>query len=441
MITVKNITEVFTRLQNEILTNKPNMKNLIKLLSLLTLAGFILTSCETCKLCHNPTVVDAVAVQYELSKHSWGEAAFEEAGNTSCAPCHESEGFKYVIKNNVTTAFSIVSPATTYSNPYVSSTSTAYGAIGCFTCHSSLHTTFAGTDFSPLTTVAAVPLTMWGGAKSINLTQDGGMSNLCVRCHQPRPFTNSNGNKNVLNYAGLVSAPTGIFYDAAQSNSLNVLKPGYRTHTHYGTAGAVFAGTGGVEFSGTLSYTSSTHTTAASCQDCHMAGMKGAAGGHTFTAKGNFNGCTPCHASVTNTAQDAAYWATPRAEIMSLLDQLAAKLTIGGVDILNRNGDSESNLWVSQTTNKYDGYLNIYDPITNPSVETYNASSFQYIGTPPNTWSQAQKDYNATLTKITLTNAQMGAIINFQMCLRDYSLGIHNYKYTKALLTNSIAIL
>jgi hypothetical protein len=74
-------------------------------------------------------------------------------------------------------------------------------------------------------------------------------------------------------------------------------------------------------------------------------------------------------------------------------------------------------------------------------VQANNASSFQYVGTPPATWSQAQKDYNATLPKLTLTNAQFGALINFQLCLREYSLGIHNYAYTKALLTNSIAIL
>ncbi len=68
------------------------------------------------------------------------------------------------------------------------------------------------------------------------------------------------------------------------------------------------------------------------------------------------------------------------AEIKTLLDQLAAKLQINGVDILNRNGDTESNLWYDMTTNHYDGYLNIYDPVTNPSMQTYNASSFQYIG-------------------------------------------------------------
>ncbi len=46
---------------------------------------------ETCKLCHNPTVVDQKVVEFNFSKHKYGEAAFEEAGNGACAPCHESE--------------------------------------------------------------------------------------------------------------------------------------------------------------------------------------------------------------------------------------------------------------------------------------------------------------------------------------------------------------
>ena len=441
------------------------MKNLIKLFSFTLATGLLLSSCEgpmgpagedglagldgkdgkdaneTCKLCHNPTVVDAVAVQFELSKHSYGEAAFGEAGSTGCAPCHESEGFKYVVKNNTPVAF--VNNGGVYSNPYASSASTSFGAIGCFTCHSSLHTTFAGTDFSPLTSTAAIPMTMWGGAKTIDLTQKGGSSNLCAKCHQPRPFTRSNTtDKNILDYANLIANPTAVFYDVAQANSLNVLKPSYRTHTHYGTVGAIFAGKGGIEFG--TGYSNSQHTTVAACQDCHMAPMTGAAGGHTFNSKGNFNGCnvTGCHSAAPITATTTSkYWKQTRDAVKAQLNALAAKLTIGGVDILNRNGDAESNLWIGLTTNNYDGYLNIYDPITNPSCQTYNPSSFQFIGTPPATWTAEQIAYNATLPKVTLTNAQMGAIINFQLCLREYSLGIHNTAYSTTLLANSIAVL
>jgi len=305
-----------------------------------------------------------------------------------------------------------------------------------------MHTTYTGEDMPAFTTVDPVPLTMWGGAMTVDLTVGNDRSsNLCVKCHQPRPFTNSNTDKNVLDYAKLVANPADTFYAATNPSGPNVLKPGYRTHTHYGTVGAIFAGKGAIEFDGTLSYSSSQHTTLTSCSDCHIAPMNGRAGGHTFFAKGNFNGCVDCHPSLTSGTSDPSHWGDIRIEIQTLLNNLAANLNIGGIDIINRDPDVESNLWVSLTTNKYDGYLNIYDPINNPDGVDNNPTGIFKNPSPGNTWSQAQKDFNNTLPAIVLTNAQMGAIINFQMCLREYSLGVHNFNYTKALLTNSIAVL
>ena len=391
---------------------------------------------ETCKLCHNPSTVDSVSTMFELSKHYYGSVAFEEAGNTTCAPCHEQEGFKYVCKNNTPATF--VLSGTSYVNNYVSSSSTAYGNLSCFTCHSSLHTTYGYSDFSPLTTIAAVSMTMWGGAKTINITQDGGISNLCVKCHQPRPLTTAT-DKNVLNYASLVSNPTGIIYDTTATT--NLIKPSYRTGIHYGSVGAIFAGIGGVEFSGPESYSNQSHTTVATCQSCHMAPMTGKAGGHTFSVIGNFNGCnvTECHGPGTVSTSSSVYWTNPRADIKGKLDALAAKLKQGTIEILNRYGDATNNLWYGLTTNNYDGNLNIYDPVNNPDGPIYNVHQFKNPST--SGFTPAQITINNTLPQLQLTNAQMGAIINFQLCLREFSLGIHNYSYSYALLANSIAVL
>ena len=392
---------------------------------------------ETCKICHTSTKVDLIATQFEFSKHSYGEAAFEESGNTGCTPCHAQEAFKYVVKNKVPATFTLNSTTGKYVNNYATATTDAYGEIGCSTCHSALHTSYGTADLA-FTTVAPVPMTMWGGTKTIDLKADGGSSNLCVKCHQPRPFTNALTG-NVLDYVALATT-TGVVYDGNPTGTTNIIKPSYRTHTHYGAIGAVYAGMGGVEFPGTLAYTNSAHTQAASCVDCHMGTMVGRSGGHTFSAAGKFDGCnvTGCHTTAI-TATNTTLWLNPRNEIKTLLNTLATKLSVGGVDILNRNGDAASNLWAGLTANNYDGYLNVFDPITNPTAQTYNASSFKYVGTPPASWSAEQKAYNATLPILTLSNAQMGALINFQLCLRDYSLGIHNFAYTKALLTNSIA--
>lgn len=388
----------------------------------------------TCIECHAPDVIEKAATQYELSKHSYGEAAFEEAGNASCGPCHLSEAFKYVCQNNIPSTFTKNEATGKYVNDYSSVPGAAIGEITCSTCHSALHTTYSVGDLA-LTTVAPVSLTMWGGTKTADVQADGGRSNLCIKCHQPRPFTASAVDGNVLNYAELISNPEGFVYNPADP-TVNKLKPAYRTHTHYGTAGAIYAGVGGIEFPG-VAYGNSAHTTEASCQDCHMAAMNGKSGGHTFFAAGNFNGCNSdgCHTNVD--ASSASFWTGPRTDIKTLLNQLAAALNIGGVEMLNRNPDAETNMWAANTDNHYDGYLNIYDPITNPAGVTNNPSLFQNPS-PSNAWSADQKAFNLTLPKITITNAQMGALINFQLCLRDYSLGIHNYKYTKALLQNSL---
>jgi hypothetical protein len=274
---------------------------------------------------------------------------------------------------------------------------------------------------------------MWGGAKTIDLQADGGTSNLCVKCHQPRPLTKSRDG-NVLAYDSLVLNPAAAF---KQITAL-----AYRSHVHYGTVGAIVAGKGGVEFTGPAVYTNSYHTANASCQDCHMAeGVNGRAGGHTFSAIGNLNGCnvTGCH--VGDGAITSAIVTSVKNAHKVKLDALAAKLKVGTVEILNRNPDSEHNLWYAATANHYDGYLNVYDPVNNPDGPANNPTGqFKNMGN-TSSWTPAQKTYNDGLPVLSVTNAQMGAIINFQMCLREFSRGIHNTKYGNALLDNSIAIL
>lgn len=396
---------------------------------------------ESCKMCHSPASVDAISVQFQLSKHKYGEAAFEEAGSPGCTPCHAEEAFKDIVKRDVQPIYTL-DPNGKYSLKYNTSNATAYGELGCATCHSAIHATYGSSDLPSLTTVKKVPMVMWGAAKTIDLKADGGLSNLCVKCHQPRPQNNLQTG-NVQDYVAIANNPTVMAYDANNNSSTaNIVRPSYRMHLHYGGLGAIYAGMGGVEFPGTLAYTSSTHTTDASCKDCHMGAMYNRAGGHTFTAKGNLKTCnaTGCHSSEI-TSSDPTYWVNPRKDIADLLNALAAKLTVAGVEIMNQSDDTEANLWYALTAKHYDGYLNVYDVTLNNPVEFKTANETGPFQNPTqgSAWTAAQKAYNLTLPKLSLTNAQYGAIMNFQLCLRDYSLGIHNYKYTKALLTNSIA--
>lgn len=416
-----------------------------------TAAGLIFSSCtkegpqgasgtdanETCKQCHSPSMVDKVATEFELAKHSWGTVAFEEAGAIGCDPCHTSKGYIYVCKNNIPATFTFTGGK--WVNDYSSIDAEAIGAINCWTCHSSLHTTYGVADLA-FTTTAPVPMTMWGGAKTIDLTQGGGKSNLCVKCHQPRPLTCSNDPAGrLLNYDSLISSPNTLMYDSTAGAHNIYVKPSYRMHIHYGAIGAIYAGMGGIEFPGTIAYSNSKHTTVASCSDCHMAEpMTGMAGGHAFNVRNakesalgsgttwNFNGCnvTGCHIDEPQ-SKTAAKFVNARTEIKGLLDALATAINAAGSghDILHSDASS-SNLWWGISTGNYDGYLDIYSSSTNPAGywrDPYGSGST-----------------NAGKPKFpSLTNLQTGALINFQLCLREYSLGIHNTSYVRALLTNS----
>jgi hypothetical protein len=319
---------------------------------------------ETCKQCHSPSMVDKVATEFELAKHSWGTVAFEEAGNTGCTPCHASKAFVYMCQNNVPATFTLTGGK--WVNNYSTNDANAIGAINCWTCHTSLHTTYGAADLA-LTTTAPVSMTMWGGAKTIDLAQDSGRSNLCVKCHQPRPLTCGNDPAGrLLNYDSVKNFPNVVMYDSTAGAKNKFLKPSYRMHVHYGAVGAVYAGMGAIEYPGTLAYSSSKHTTVASCPNCHMAEpMTGMAGGHAFNVRNakesalgsgttwNFNGCnvSGCHSDDPLNAT-APLWVNTRNTVKGLLDDLATAINAAGSgnNILHSDASSQAimmAIWIS----------------------------------------------------------------------------------------------
>ncbi|MFH0866529.1 MAG: collagen-like protein [Bacteroidota bacterium] len=433
-----------------------------------------------CRQCHNhdggtsePDLVGEMTHEYEFSKHSEEELAVEEGYSAGCAPCHSHEGFTDVVTLGTYPQYTFT---TKYAFSYNASASQSSAlthlpnTIGCFTCHKT-----GETDSLDLSTTAAVPMSMYpvypvgdplaGSEKTIDLTQNNSQSNLCVKCHQPRPSSHTSSttvtlasgtvvtlnaaiaNGASVNYADLAANPLNTFYDSVPANAnLNKLFPSYRTGNHYGVVGGIFAGLAGVQFAGSMSYTDiSTHPVAASCQDCHMATPTGFTGGHTFRvayiAEGdaapsqyNFKGCliTGCHSTMSTTN---AMWTATRANSLSLLQQIAAKLTSGGIEIMQKETDIAENIYAYVTPEGYSGYLDVYDPSSNPTGVIQNPVT-------SSSWTAANKTYNLSLPRLTnLLNVQMGAILNFQLCLREASLGVHNPKYSTALLQNTLEAL
>jgi hypothetical protein len=352
---------------------------------------------ETCKKCHNhETSLTSKFAQISHSKHVSGTAWFEGTRN-SCAPCHIKEGFLDVVKNN---------PA---NNKYIASASVDFGnpsPIGCGTCHN-IHHNYDSTDFE-LTFTGPVNLLI-DTTKNITVNLGtGNTSQLCIKCHQPR----------IVKQMDFAGAPTTSY--SGISN--------YRWGTHYGTVGAIFAGKGAFQIAGSLAYENSHHTAQAECSTCHMAAQNGLSGGHTFYAKNeetgviNTNGCKTCHTNSTTLATNIS---SVQTEIKNLLYQLGAKL-----DLLGTSGG----ILEKDTYGDYTGYVDIYDPSSNADAK--------YKTTSTSSLTDAQKTVNNSLAAFpAINNKQAAAIANFQLVIREKSLGIHNYTYTKALLTNTLAAL
>jgi hypothetical protein len=157
---------------------------------------------------------------------------------------------------------------------------------------------------------------------------------------------------------------------------------------HHGAQGVLFTGSSAYKVG--TGYENSSHTTLVpdACITCHMAKVLGAnlAGGHTFRVESeegelNTNGCALCH-----TDEDALLDRVDevQAEIANLLDSLGNKMhDLGLLD-----------------------------------------ADLEYAVVPQE-----------------FTSVQLGVLWNYQFVKEDKSGGVHNYKFTKTLLENSITAL
>lgn len=340
---------------------------------------------ETCKKCHNNNAtLTSKFAQASHSMHMSGEAWFEGTRN-SCAPCHSKGGFLDVVTLNPPNNKYLAS-ASVLSNP---------SPIGCGTCHQ-IHSEYDSTDFA-LTFTGPINLLI-DTTKNITVNLNNN-SQLCMKCHQPR----------IVKQMDFAGAPTGNYTGIS-----------YRFGPHYGTVGAIFSGKGAFEIPGSMGYANSNHSSSSSCTTCHMATMSGMSGGHTFFAKNeengsiNTNGCTACHQSQITAKTFAGKITATQDTIKKYLAQLGSKLdAIGGANGSIMEKDGEGN---------YTGYVDIYDASSNADANYKNPDK-------------------GNIAFPTINNKQAAAIVNFQLVLRDKSMGVHNFLYTKALLINSIEAL
>ncbi|MGQ9819455.1 MAG: hypothetical protein ACUVQ1_05970 [Candidatus Kapaibacteriales bacterium] len=212
-----------------------------------------------------------------------------------------------------------------------------------------------------------------------NQTVDFGNGNLCTMCHQARSF---------------FPVPT------VGGDSVNISQ--FRWGPHYGVNSNVVAGVGGFELTGPMSYPSlNPHKNLLKdgCVTCHMApSIYSVVGGHSFKMEGELEGTkvqnvsvcanANCHPGATKFDIDGKV-----TEIKGLIAQLRQILIDKGLLDVSRNTDGN--------------VLN------------------EYIMLPEN---KPKK----------FSSLEAGAVLNYLIVAKDRSNGIHNYKYTKALLVNTI---
>ncbi len=154
---------------------------------------------------------------------------------------------------------------------------------------------------------------------------------------------------------------------------------------HHGPQGNILAGVGAFEPQGSMVIGNTAHTSMTGCSDCHMNKEGGAEmGGHNFSMKSaagveNIAACTACHASATSF--DVA---NIQSDVESLLEDLHGLLVEHGL---------------------------------------YSEESMHEGGHPVTGMYPANK---------------AGAVFNYILFEEDRSLGVHNPKYVKAVLTNTI---
>ena len=179
--------------------------------------------------------------------------------------------------------------------------------------------------------------------------------------------------------------------DPATGGTVNITSSRYGPH--HGPQGTILAGVGGYEIAGSMPYENSAHTDVLrnnvfnGCIACHMGPAQGVdAGGHTFrviSEGGSLNtaACATCH---ENRNELLALVDDRHAEYDSLFLELQARLLARG--LLNASNPEQN------TTGTYEGH-------------------------------------------------EAGVMFNYKLCLEEKSRGIHNFKYAKALMVNSIEAL
>ena len=253
--------------------------------------------------------------------------------------------------------------------------------LSCNSCHSN-HDTFDFENDGPDYALRNTDPTSLDLAPSINL-DFGGSSNNCITCHQPRnsyeiPTLNADG-----------------IYVVTSS----------RFGPHHGPQSTMLQGILGAELPGDVAYDpagTAGHRSGSSCVQCHMTPSEDPEiGGHSWNV--NLETCLQCHPPL----DEAEGYTTDLATLLALLQQV-------------------------------EGVAYEVDPETGDPVFDENGD---YIPTETVVVGIIRPGSESSTNAGIFSDVAAMAAWNYKTVYEDQSKGVHNPKYTKALLKNSIQAL
>ena len=357
------------------------------------LSGACTTPCHT---------FNGVVDQWRFSNHSHPQN--NEIGGGACGNCHAIDGLQQRVAGKYTVPPDAGVPADVskgHINYKAASGAiseigyggtTAIGRIHCSTCH----------DFNPTNDphvtgkylAGQAPLRVPGGVNDTAIlektegtapTTPTGTAlayraaNTCVFCHKSR--------KDVSFYIGA-------------NNSLSSTRWG----PHDGPQADVFSGKGGYHFSG-VTYSTAAHSTIANpCVSCHMQPVAANGNVPDHTMKPNLAFCKTCHKTYEGTNFDID---DGQSTVRAGLRELQAELTYAG--LLTRSASAPYAVLTDDELADNQFHLDAVRPNAGPGNAHVVANA-----------------------------ARAGAIYNYLIVARGKDFGVHNPRYTKQLLWDSI---
>ena len=278
-----------------------------------------------CIACHASSHLNPITDAWRDSGHGSG-GSWARGTSNSCAQCHNNEGYIDYLSGEffqTDTDGDLVldingDPIPTI-NPDGYLVSNPITCTGCHNNHRSFDFENDGNDYA-VRNIDPVKLQLDPTIviDFSNSSDELGLSNACITCHQPR-----------------TSYPI-------PSGTADVTITSQRYGPHHSSQATMLEGVLGANLAGSEAYPSpgsATHRADASCTSCHMGESDMASeGGHTW--KPGLNACTTCHTGMTEIPESIAGFDSAYTELENLL--LAAGYIDSSGYVQGANGGNAS---------------------------------------------------------------------------------------------------